>query len=358
MPRCCSSFYARLASDPVWDERMAHFQQAWEHARASSWMRAFERPGRLAQLMKQLEAGHRNERSTLQQLSAELAWLQLFKRMTRAQSENLRAWSLAVRKIGKGTGKYAAIHRQHARQYMEKCRPAIPAWIMPIYRVTETLRPNTDAFDVVIIDEASRSGTGSALPSVHCEEDHRCRGRQADQPEFIHGSGSGQSPPKTSSSADIPHNETLGVNNSFFDQAVIRYAGRVQLREHFRCMPEIIQFSNNLSYASSPLIPLRQYGTDRLEPVCTTYVREGYESTSSGNEDVNIPEADAIVQQIVTCCADPRYNAKTMGVISLLGTRQQKIIEERLRKVGDLLSPEEITQSTARLWRTVRLPGG
>ncbi len=79
-----------LASDPVWDERMAHFQQAWEHARASSWMRAFERPGRLAQLMKQLEAGHRNERSILQQLSAELAWLQLFKRMTRAQSENLR----------------------------------------------------------------------------------------------------------------------------------------------------------------------------------------------------------------------------------------------------------------------------
>ena len=28
-----------------------------------------------------------------------------------------------------------------------------------------------------------------------------------------------------------------------------RYQGRIRLREHFRCMPEIIQFSNNLSYA-------------------------------------------------------------------------------------------------------------
>jgi len=69
---------------------------------------------------------------------------------------------------------------------------------------------------------------------------------------------------------DLPHNDAYGVENSFFDQAAIRYPGRIRLREHFRCMPEIIQFSNNLCYASEPLIPLRQYGTGRLTPVVVT----------------------------------------------------------------------------------------
>ena len=146
------------AHDPVWDARLPEFQQAWRHAQTSTWLQIFEQPGRLGQIRKQLDTGVKKERATLQQLSAELAWLHFFSRMTQAQSQHLRAWALAVRKIGKGTGKYAAAHRRHAREHMEYCRPAIPAWIMPIYRVTETLRPNVDSFDVVIVDEASQSG--------------------------------------------------------------------------------------------------------------------------------------------------------------------------------------------------------
>jgi len=33
---------------------------------------------------------------------------------------------------------------------------------------------------------------------------------------------------------------------AFFDDAAIRYGSRIVLSEHFRCMPEIIRFSNNL----------------------------------------------------------------------------------------------------------------
>jgi len=42
-------------------------------------------------------------------------------------------------------------------------REAIPAWIMPFYRVAETVQPKKHCFDVVIVDEASQSGPEALL---------------------------------------------------------------------------------------------------------------------------------------------------------------------------------------------------
>ena len=140
-------------------------------------------------------------------------------------------------------------------------------------------------------------------------------------------------------SGTYPHSDAYGVENSFFDQAAIRYPGRIRLREHFRCMPEIIQFSNNLCYASEPLIPLRQYGTGRLDPVVTTrYVETGYQEGRSPRI-ANPPEADAIVEQILASCENEAYDDKSMGVISLLGRDQAELIREKLL---DSLGAEKI----------------
>lgn len=94
-------------------------------------------------------------------------------------------------------------------------------------------------------------------------------------------------------------------------------------------MPEIIQFSNNLSYSDAPLIPLRQYGTNRLEPVQTVFVKDGYRKGSSDDIE-NPPEAEAIVAQIAECCEDPAYAGKTFGVICLMGSRQAELINSLL----------------------------
>jgi len=281
--------------ESMWDAQISNLRLAWNHARARTWLEEFQRPGRHAELLKQVERGHANERALVRKLSAELAWLEFFGRMTQSQSQHLRAWALAVRKIGKGTGKYAPIHRQAAREHMEVCRPAIPAWIMPIYRVTETLSPNIDTFDVIIVDEASQSGP-EALFLQYIAKKIIVVGDDKQISPTIFTDQEAVDLLRKRHIPDLPHSETLGVNNSFFDQAVIRYSGRVQLREHFRCMPEIIQFSNNLSYSNSPLIPLRQYGIDRLEPVRTTHVSDGYEPNTAGADSTNPPEAEAIAK--------------------------------------------------------------
>ena len=63
--------------------------------------------------------------------------------------------------------------------------------------------------------------------------------------------------------------------------------------------------------------------------------------TGSSQYAINEPEADAIVRQIEACIADPRYAGKTMGVISLQGEAQAKLIE---RKLLETLEPEWIEQ--------------
>lgn len=95
-------------------------------------------------------------------------------------------------------------------------------------------------------------------------------------------------------------------------------------------MPEIIGFSNRLSYQDQPLIPLRQYGRDRLSPVLLThYVQSGYQD----RRKVNPVEAETVAEAVERCCDDPKYRDKSFGVISLLhSSDQDREIEMRLIK--------------------------
>jgi very-short-patch-repair endonuclease len=222
---------------------------------------------------------------------------------------------------------------------MDECRSAIPGWIMPIYRVAESVNPGTDEYDVVIVDESSQSGPEALFLHYLAKRIVVVGDDKQISPEFVGITREDVELFRQRHISDIPHSDALGVDNSFFDQAEIRYGGRIRLREHFRCMPEIIQFSNNLCYRTEPLIPLRQYGVGRLTPVIVTRpVPEGYQQGHSPRV-VNQPEAQAIVDQIKKCCENSSYEGKRMGVISLLGEDQAKLIEKLLlEKIG----PEEM----------------
>jgi very-short-patch-repair endonuclease len=56
---------------------------------------------------------------------------------------------------------------------------------------------------------------------------------------------------------------------------------------------------------------------------------------------LNEPEAEALVAQVIGCINDPRYSGRTMGVISLQGEAQAKLIEN---KILERLEPEIIEE--------------
>ncbi|MHB8995458.1 MAG: AAA domain-containing protein [Armatimonadota bacterium] len=326
-------------TDPVWDGRLNRLSAAWEWARADEWLRAVGTVHEEGMLRCSLEEAERTLAQSTTELAAGLAWRHCLSRLTEFEARELRAWQNAVRKIGKGTGKSAPLHRREARGHMENCSSAIPAWIMPIYRVAETFSVRPGAFDVVIVDEASQAGSEALFLNYLGKTVIVVGDDQQIRPDNIGVPRDTVEELRRRFIADLPHKDSIGADDSFFDLAGIVYSRRLQLREHFRCMPEIIQFSNDLCYANTPLIPLKQYGSGRLTPtVAAIPVPYGRQEGTAPNV-VNKPEAEHLVDHLVACCANPDYEGKTMGVISLLGSTHAKHIEALIAR---RISPEEI----------------
>ena len=329
-----------MPSDAVWDERAADFERAWNWSRAHTWVTRLAAPDSEQQHRLELERTKQEIAHTIERLAAENAWTHCFNRMTEKERQHLVAWSKSVRSIGRGTSKYAPIHRRNAREHLNESRSAIPAWVMPLHRVAETVKPDSELFDIAIIDEASQSGPEALLLAYLAKKLVIVGDDKQIHPTYAGIDFQDVNQLRDRYIAALPHADAYGVNHSFFDLAEIRYQGRIRLREHFRCMPEIIQFSNNLSYRGEPLIPLRQYGAGRLEPAVTTrHVPDGYSKGTGTARSVNPPEAAAIVAEITKIHSDPAYAGKTIGVISLVGDAQAREIETRLvRELG----PEEM----------------
>lgn len=200
---------------------------------------------------------------------------------------------------------------------------------MPFHRVLETIAPAPDIFDVVIVDEASQCGPESVALLYLAKKVVIVGDDQQISPQAV-------GIDRDDVFAILDHHLTgfkfsasFNVDGSLFAQGGIRYGDRLVLREHFRCVPEIIQFSNQLCYPHQPLVPLRQYPPDRLRPVVTVRVPDGF---ADGTADVivNPREAACVVEAVAACCRDPRHDGKRMGVISLQGEAQAKRIEAML----------------------------
>ena len=331
-----------LSDDPLdaaWDERLARLNDAWLWLRADRWLKLQLDPSYFDHLQSERKALQEQIQAAMVKLASEKAWFHCMSRMTPTEETYLKAWMQAVRNIGAGTGKRAARFRKVARQTLEKCRSAIPAWIMPIHRLAETITPGEDLFDVVIVDEASQSGAEALFlhyvgkKIIIVGDDKQIApynvGINRDDVELL----------RHRHIKDLPLSDYFDLEHSFFDQAYLRFGNRIRLCEHFRCMPEIIQFSNNLCYANEPLLPLRQYGAGRVEPVVVARHVAGAAMEGTSPTVVNRAEAEAIVRQIAKLVADPAYDGKTFGVISLLGEKQARLIEQKLLHV---IGPEEV----------------
>ncbi len=321
----------KSCQDEKWIGRMHSVEKAWNWARANSWLRDFlnaEDAPSLERRAKQLE---KDEKDTLANLAEIRAWKFCFMRLQKEHREHLIGWQQAIKKIGKGTGISAPRHRRDAQQHLNNCREAVPAWVMPLHRLWDTIDPSPGMFDVIIVDEASQCGTDS-LPLMYLGKKLLVVGDdQQISPEIVGIDESTRQRLIQEHLHGFEHADSFDMASSLFDHGRRRFGNRIVLREHFRCMPEIIRFSNDLCYRDTPLIPLRRYSPERLEPLKSIHVPSGYRE-GDGARAINRPEAETLVKQIVQCCQDERYNEKTMGVIILQGQTQAQIIENLLVK--------------------------
>ncbi len=337
---------AKDTENPAWTDRFEHWEEAWHWAVADNWLKKRSDLVYHQELSQQRHYIEKQVGRLLAEAASLRAWTHFFTRITNKPSIRaaLNGWRGAVLAMGKGTGRSSRLERlrREARQYMDQCREAIPVWIMPRYLVAEMVDPAPARYDLVIVDEASQLGIESLFLFYISKKRVVVGDDQQISPFGLGIADEAIASLQHHYLDGIPHHYALSAQSSLYANAKIRFGQNLVLREHFRCMPEIIQFSNDLCYASNgtPLDPLRAYPANRLMPLVLRHVSDGYRTGSVQNA-LNEPEADAVLAQIIACINDPRYSGRTMGVISLQGEAQAKLIEHKLL---ERLEPEIIEE--------------
>jgi very-short-patch-repair endonuclease len=275
-------------------------------------------------------------RESLRRLTVDLidrrAWSCQARRTSPHQRQALVGWLDTIRRIGKGHGVRVGLLRAEAARKMSECRSAVPVWVMPLSRVVENFDPRNTRFDVVIIDEASQSDV-MALVALYLGKTVLVVGDH----EQVSPSAVGQDLGIIQNLIfqylqGIPNADLYDGQISIYDLARQSFGGTTCLVEHFRCVPEIIQFSNMISY-DWRIKPLRDASRVHLLPHTVAYRVSG----SSRDGKVNRQEALSTAALIASAIEQPEYQHNgagqplSFGVVSLVGDEQALEIDNLLR---------------------------
>ncbi|MFN7065899.1 MAG: AAA domain-containing protein [Aquificaceae bacterium] len=324
--------------DSKWDELLSQLPKAWAWAQAKDWLEEFSNRD-YEYINEKLKDIERRKFKLIGEIINLKALNHLKDKITKEDIRYITAWKQSMKRLGKGTGKYAERYRKDAQEHLRKVVHVIPAWIMPLHRVWDTVKPEKEIFDFLIVDEASQIGF-EGIPLLYLAKKVIVIGDDKQiVPEAVGIHREDVFKLINEYLYDLRFKDSFYVDNSLFHHVELRYADtKVALREHFRCMPEIIEFCNQLCYTETRLIPLRQYPPDRLNPIEKVYVPNAF-CEGDGQYIKNEIEAEYIANKIREICEDKRYKEKTIGVVVLQGKNQAKVIEKKLFEV---LSEEEI----------------
>ncbi len=305
------------------------WQRAWRLRRLATHLAAIDSQDEFKKLAKvRIDLEHDLARA-YHALVVKRTWRTLAENATPGVRAGLQAYLNAIQRIGKGTGKRAVRYRQDARAAAAEAIPAVPCWIMPHYRVSESLPPQLGCFDLVVIDEASQSDL-SALPTL-------LRARKLlvvgdDQQVSPDAVGLEEQKIKTLMqrflTEQVPlYRAQMSPERSIYDLAKVVFArSGVVLKEHFRCVAPIIEYSKREFYGHE-LRPLRlPKPSERLDPPLVDVLIE--DAHRAGG--VNSAEVDFIVEEIGRVVAEPRMAGRSIGVVSLLGEEQALTIWDQL----------------------------
>lgn len=313
--------------------------EGWRWRQLATWFEETTAGPDPAELEDELRRLAERRSHVVSELVAAQAWTAVAKCIDGPTQVALGAYKRASALAGQRFSKFAPMYQAQVRAALNECRHAIPVWIMPVEKALTDFRcESKPPFDVLIVDEASQIPV-TRVPLLGLAE------------RVIVVGDDKQMSPSTpglelqpifdlirARLANVPKADTtFHPNASLYDAALTHFPRQVKLTEHFRCLTEIIRFSNSRYYGDA-LVPLRdQLPSPGWVPTHSVLVSDGYRD----DDDCNRPEAEYIAALIASLIKRPEYARKTLGVISLLGKNQSKLIHDLLfDRLGPVLMAE------------------
>jgi len=233
------------------------------------------------------------------------------------------------RKI-KDSVKFQILARKNSVEISNK----LSCWIMKFNDVLNSVGSEPEIFDCIIVDEASQLDFNSLILGYYAKNMIIVGDDKQTSPSSLTGVDSSAFEAIKSKHLDFLGDARIQIrsDNSLFTLSkMVAGSSNLALKEHFRCVPEIIEFSKYHFYNNS-LKPLKQINTDnRLEPIKAVFVENSFLE-----EKTIYTEIESIKNHLIKIIKNPIYQNKTIGVVSLglaKHTEKLKDIKEDLSEI-------------------------
>jgi len=302
-------------------------------------------------LITTLSAAQEQTQEITTRLVEAMSWGHLAERTKMHTRTALTEYVQILRRIGRGTGRRVPRLVREAQRAMAESQDSVPVWVMPLSRIVDSFNIAKSKFDVVIIDESSQLDLMGLIAMYMAKQ------------VIIVGDDKQVEPLDVGAKIDdaqslidehlngIPRNQLWDGRQSVYSLAEGPFEP-IRLREHFRCVPDIIRFSNRLSYDGS-ILPLREDAGVETSPFVVPY----YIANAVERNGVNVSEADTLVALLKACTEQPEYRGKSFGVIHLVGDDKSAQNEYVRRLVRQHFTEVEIENMRFRCGNSAQFQG-
>lgn len=349
--------------DPRWQSRLRNLADAWAWSKANTFAINARSATHERTLQNELNDVEGQLARTTEDLAAHRAMRNCLDRMSDYHAGALRSYGRHIRNIGAGRGRKTREFRRAAKAALRKAQPAIPAWVVPLPNLLDNIEMIRDQFDVVVVDEAAQVGVEHlyllwlAPRLIVVGDDKQCAPGPSRfgplDPAFARLEDH-----LASIEVDVRLHLTAKSNIYSLMESRSGKDAVIRLREHFRSVPEIIEWSSRTFYSDtagrSGLAPLRDRKLGSLTPLEVRII-EGGILDGSGQRRSNQIEAKQLVAQLAECVRDPRYSGKTFGVIALQYQTQAQLLD---KEIMANLSSEERQAGNIRAGLAADFQGG
>jgi len=237
---------------------------------------------------------------------------------------------------------------QHIRYAMAK----MPCWAVTSLSAEGRLPLQSGFFDILVIDEASQCDIASALPLLYRAKraviigdpkqiTHICKIRKAEDKRLLREHGLEE------------YKQWSYSLTSLFDMAaVLAETNIIQLRDHHRSHPDIIEFSNKQFYGETLRVATDlknlQKSSKSAQPAIRWLHRAGNTICPASGGAINSEEARAVVEIIRKQVVENGYQG-TVGVVTPY-RKQADRIDNNIAQDGELsqiLKQREFISGTA-----------
>jgi very-short-patch-repair endonuclease len=305
-------------------------EESWLTAQAKTWLKRLHHGPSVDSIMQESS----RLSTELQRLTIDLirrSALAHLKRSTRdSERRALASWLEAIKRVGKGTGKNAPRFQAQARRLLPQAMGSVPVWIMPIYRVLENFVPGVSRpFDVVIVDESSQCDLLTVGVLALAKKAIIVGDDKQTSPNLVGVKTERIFDLQTRYLSDLPDKTLFTHNTSLYALSDRAFRNTILLREHYRCVPEIIEYSNR--FYNGQIQPLREHRHPAIGSPLRAIHLDAVSHRVNAHR-VNEEEAQKVTNQVIECAKDSRYDGLTFGVVTMMSGPQSKIIETKLIK--------------------------